>query len=143
MLLIGIVIAYSVTTFKPTTRVHIGSGVYDLWIADSETERTQGLSGVKKMSPSGGLLMKFDSDSQWGIWMKDMEIHLDIVWLDADKKVVYIVKNASPATSTDVTYRPKEGARYVIELSAGSVDKSAIRKGVVAEFDETVTKGMW
>ena len=137
VLLIALVIAYAVSAFKPTTRVDIGSGVYNVWVADTEIERVQGLSGVEKLNPGGGLLMQFDSDGKWGIWMKDMKIPLDIVWLDNNKKVVYIVKNASPETSTMVTYTPLNDARYVLELEAGSVDKAGIHSGAIAKFDET------
>ncbi len=136
-LLIYAVVAYMVTHFQPTVQVRVGSGVYHLQVADTEAKRVQGLSGVAGLSPDGGLLMKFDSDSTWGIWMKDMKIPLDIVWLDKDKKVVYVVKNANPDLSTSVTFVPKTPARYVIELPAGGVDKAAIKIGTVADFNES------
>lgn len=114
----------------------MGSGVYHLAIADTEASRIQGLSGVEKLRPNGGLLMKFDEDNLHGIWMKDMNVPLDILWLDKDKKIIYIVKNATPEMSTDRIFTPKNPARYVIELAAGSVTKSAIRTGETAVFDE-------
>jgi uncharacterized membrane protein (UPF0127 family) len=80
--------------------------------------------------------MKFDSDDQWGIWMKDMKIPLDIVWLDKDKKVTYIVENASPELSTTKTFIPETPTRYVVELPAGTVNKAGINKGAVATFNE-------
>lgn len=141
VLLIALVVAYAVAAFKPTTRVQVGGGVYNAWVADTEAERIQGLSGVEKMSPGGGLLMQFDSDDKWGIWMKDMKIPIDIVWLDKAKKVVYIVKNASPETATSVTYTPLDEARYVLELTAGSVDKAGIHTGAIAQFDEAGLEG--
>lgn len=142
-LLIYSVVLYAVTTFQPTVEVRMGSGVYHLQLADTETERTQGLSGVEKVSPGGGLLMKFDSDDTWGIWMKDMKIPLDIVWLNSDKTAIYIVKNASPELSTDTVFTPKTSARYVIELPAGGVDQAGIKTGMTATFDETKEGGLW
>jgi len=142
-LLLYSVAAYAATHFKPTVEVRMGSGVYHLWLADTEANRDQGLSGVESLSPNGGLLMKFDSDNTWGIWMKDMKIPLDIVWLDANKKVVYIVKNASPDLSTDRIFTPKTSARYVIELPAGTVENAAIKTNTEATFDETKTEGAW
>jgi len=79
--------------------------------------------------------MDFKEDGQWGIWMKDMKIPLDIVWLNKDKKIVYIVKNASPSLGTDTRFVPKEMARYVLELPAGTVERSALKIGTIAEFD--------
>jgi len=142
-LLVYSVGAYIVTNFRPTTELRMGSGVYHLWVADTEAERIQGLSGVDKLSMNGGLLMKFDSDSAWSIWMKDMKIPLDIIWLNKDKEAVYIVKNASPELSTDTTFTPKKDARYVIELPAGGVDQAAIKTGMTATFNESNTGGLW
>lgn len=137
VILVALVVSYAVQNFKPTTELRIASGVYRLWVADNEAERTQGLSGVEALSPDGGLLMNFASDDYWGIWMKDMKIPLDIVWLDANKEVIYIVKNASPELSTETIMQPTKPARYVIELPVGSVEKSGIRTGQVADFTLT------
>lgn len=143
VLLISLTVAYILNTFVPTTSVRIGSGVYSLQIADTEAELAQGLSGVQELPVNGGLLMKFDSDNTWSIWMKDMEIPIDIIWLDKDKQVVYIVKGATPELSTDVVFSPKTDARYVIELPAGSVEKSGIKKNQTVIFDETDTGALW
>lgn len=143
LLLIALVASYIVSNFKPTTDFRVGSGVYHLWIADNEARRIQGLSGVEKLAPYEGLLMKFDDDGLWGIWMKDMHVPLDILWIDKDKTVVHIVKNADPKLSTDTVFTPKRPARYVVELPAGSVDKAAIQIGGVVLFDETATGDFW
>lgn len=143
IILVGLVIAYVLNTFTPTTSVRIGSGVYHLWVADTEAELVQGLSGVESLKGDGGLLMKFDKDHTWGIWMKDMKIPLDIVWLDKNKEVVYVVKNAKPSLSTDVIFTPKTNARYVIELPMGEVEKSGIKNGDKAIFDENDAGALW
>lgn len=136
LLLVALVASYMISNFKPTTELRMGSGVYHLWVADTQDELAQGLSGVEELKPNGGLLMKFDSDNTWGIWMKDMKVPLDIVWLNKDKKVVYIVKNADPSLGMTKTFVPKDPARYVVELPAGSVEKAGIKTGVVATFNE-------
>lgn len=134
VIIIALAVSYMVSAFRPTTEVRIGSGVYHLWVADTEASRIQGLSGVDKLDPNGGLLMAFPEDGLHGIWMKDMKVSLDIVWLDANMKVVHIVTNASPELSTSKTFAPKTLARYVIELPAGSVKNAGIKTGTVVEF---------
>lgn len=143
VLLMGVAIASMLSSMKPTTPVQLAGNTYQLWVADTEEKRVQGLSGVERLDPNGGLLMKFDSDGQWGIWMKDMKVPLDIIWLDKNKKVVYIVKNAKPELSTDTTFTPKSPARYVIELPAGSVDRSAINQNTIGIFDENDPGSAW
>ena len=143
VLVVGLIVSFVANNFVPKTEVRIGSGVYYLPVAETDAQREKGLSGVTSLARSGGLLMSFSTDSTWGIWMKDMKIPLDIVWLDKDKRVVYIVKNASPDLSTTTTFQPKKPARYVIELAAGSVDRSGIRIDSVATFDESDRKVRW
>lgn len=139
IILIALVASYMVNNFSldPKRAVHIGSGVYHLAVADTDAELRQGLSGVKKLHPDGGLLMIFPDDDTWGIWMKDMNIPLDIVWLNSQKKVVYVVENASPELSTTVTFTPKDPARFVLELPAGSIQKAGIAKGMAATFNDS------
>ncbi|MFZ1250104.1 MAG: DUF192 domain-containing protein [Candidatus Microsaccharimonas sp.] len=136
LLLIVVVVSYITAQFKPTTQVTIGSGVYKLWVVDTEKGREQGLSGVKSLEPNGGLLMKFDTSDTWGIWMKDMEFPLDIVWLNENGKVVYIVEDAQPESPAQTVYLPKKDARYVVELMAGNVKRASIKEGSQARFEE-------
>ena len=135
LVLIALVISFVVINFKPTTQVHIGSGVYSLWVANTDAARVQGLSGVEKLHVNGGLLMAFDSSETHGIWMKDMNFSLDLVWLNSDKKVVYIVKNAYPEDPPTTVYVPKDPSLYVLELPVGSVQKAGIKTGDTASFN--------
>lgn len=126
--------AYVATHFQKTVEVRLGSGVYNLQIARDSASQEKGLSGVESLRPDGGLLMVFDRESNWQIWMKDMKIPIDIVWLDSNKKVVDIVQNASPDAGELAQFAPKKPALYVVELAAGSVKQSGIRLNEVAIF---------
>lgn len=79
--------------------------------------------------------MAFDSSETHGIWMKDMNFSLDLVWLNSDKKVVYIVKNAYPEDPPTTVYVPKDPSLYVLELPIGSVQKAGIKTGDTASFN--------
>lgn len=136
-----ILIAYVVlivilpSMLKPATQLWLGDGIFRTDLALDGEARTKGLSGVSKLDPDQALLMVFPTDDKWGIWMKDMKIPIDIVWLDSDKKVVYIVKNASPEISDSKTFKPQKDARYVVELPAGTVDSKAINTNGIAIFE--------
>jgi len=138
LILVGLVVSFTITTFRPTTQVHLGSGVYSLWLADTNATRVQGLSDVDTLHMNGGLLIAFDSNNTHGIWMKDMNFSLDLIWLNSDKKVVYIVKNAPPENPARTVYTPKDPALYVLELPAGSVQKAGIKTGDTASFKVAV-----
>ena len=134
LVVIASAVAFMISTFHPLTEIRMGSGVFKARIADDESERVKGLSGVSQLNPDDALLMVFDSDDKWGIWMKGMEVPIDILWLDSAKKVVHIVKNASPELSTETTFKPTDNARYVIEIPAGSVEKNNIKLGETTVF---------
>jgi len=118
------------------TTVRLGDAVLNARIAKTRDERTKGLSGTDKLAVDEALLMVYDDESQWSIWMKDMNYPLDIVWLDAHKKVVHIVKNAPP-DSYPQTFVPKNNAKYILEMNSGLVEEKSIRVGDVAVFDES------
>ena len=133
-IVIASIIAFIVTNFEPRTEVRIATATFQARVADSQEERRQGLSGVTSMKDNEALLMVFDSNSDWGIWMKDMKIPLDIIWLDEDQTVVHVVKNASPELGTTTSFKPTEPARYVVEMNAGLTTTHNIKVGDTAEF---------
>lgn len=99
-----------------------------LEVADTPELRTQGLSGREKLSQGSGMLFIFDNMNLYGFWMKDMKFSLDIMWLDADKKIVYIEKNLSSDTYPTI-FTPASPAQYVLEVPAGFVDNSNVSLG--------------
>lgn len=118
-----------------TTYVTLGDGIFQASLATKPHDRSKGLSGVDYLSKEDALLIVFPNESDWGIWMKDMNIPIDIVWLDKDKKVIYVVTDASPDNSNNIIYKPKTPAKYVIELSAGTVKEKSIKINSIASFN--------
>jgi hypothetical protein len=135
LIVVGSAVLLMMSKFHPTVPLYLGSGVFDTKIAYTQAEREKGYSGVASIADNQALILAFPHDDIWSIWMKDMKVPIDIVWLNQDKKVVYIVKNASPDVGTDVKFVPKSAARYVVELPAGTVDGKAIAIGRAALFD--------
>ena len=115
-------------------------------LAESYTERVKGLSG-RKQPGSDGMLMVFPSEAKHTIWMPNMKFPIDIVFIGGDKggkRVVDIRENARPLSFNPKTwriYRPKERAKYVLELPAGSA-KNKISVGNVLQFKISKAKGM-
>ncbi|MFZ2125346.1 MAG: DUF192 domain-containing protein [Candidatus Saccharimonadales bacterium] len=128
---------------QSTTNVRLGDGIFRAQVAKTDYSREKGLSDITSLTPDQALLMVFPVADKWPIWMKDMKVPIDIIWLDSNKKVVYIVKNAEPpGDSTPQTFTPRTSAKYVIELPAGTVDSRAILSDSLAsfQFDESGVK---
>lgn len=119
---------------RPKTTLYLGDGVFTASLATTPEARAKGLGGTSSLAAGHALLFAFDHDDRWSIWMKDMSYPIDVVWLDANKQVVHIVKNMRP-DDYPATYAPQQAARYVIELPVGTVDQKAIGPHSVARFD--------
>lgn len=115
------VVSTSTDGYSQTIAV-IDEKQYLLDIADTPDLRTQGLSGRETLEDNRGMLFVFQRAGVVGIWMKDMHVPLDILWLDEHKQVVHIEHHVSPDTYPK-TFQPLVAARYVIELPAGSIEQ--------------------
>lgn len=123
-----------------TIRVQIGDRAITVEVADEPSERTRGLSGRDALPRDGGMLFVWDQPAEYTLWMKDMRIPLDFVWLDASKRVIKItadVPHQPGATDAElVRYTSGPGVLYAIELNAGAAARLGIAVGDVLVFDE-------
>lgn len=119
--------------FQKSTRIILGDSVISAKVVKTDTERSKGLSGIANLKDSEGMLFVYDNDDTHGIWMKDMKMNIDIIWLSKDKKVIHIVKNASPK-SYPKSFKPNKPARYVLEVPAGYTIRERINVGTPANF---------
>ncbi|TSC86424.1 MAG: hypothetical protein G01um10148_410 [Parcubacteria group bacterium Gr01-1014_8] len=113
--------------------VQIGGVPVSVTVVDTPEERTQGLSGRAGLAQDEGMLFVFPKDGDHGFWMKDMLFSIDIVWLSAEKKVVYIEEGVSPL-SYPRSFKPTAPARYVLELPAGFVKAYTVDVGSLATW---------
>lgn len=114
-------------------RVNIGDGIFTLRVAQTDAARERGLGGVPALARDAGMLFIFPKDDFHAIWMKDMLIPIDIMWLSAGLEVIDAKENVSPDTFP-VIFTPKVPARFVVELSAGSLKAFGARVGSRAKF---------
>jgi uncharacterized membrane protein (UPF0127 family) len=105
-------------------------------LALTEVDKNRGLSGRPVLNKDEGMLFVFEKPGKLSFWMKDMNFPIDIIWIGEDLKVVYIKKNATPASYPDA-FQPGENdkdAKYVLEVVAGFSDKYNLKIGDLAEF---------
>ena len=124
-----------------TVPIKLNDREYEVTVPQNEAERIQGLSGTESLAPDKGMLFVFEREGNWGIWMKDMNYPIDIIWLDDDKRVVHMVENASPESYPETTFRPERPARYVVELAAGGIADASVSIGDQATFSVAMEDG--
>ncbi|MCU0650977.1 MAG: DUF192 domain-containing protein [Candidatus Omnitrophica bacterium] len=98
-------------------------------VVDTDETRARGLMSRSSLSEGQGMLFVFPQPGEYGFWMKNMLIPIDIVWMDKDKKVLDMRTNAQPCGKDCESMMPSGPSLYVIELKAGFIDRHNIRIG--------------
>ena len=109
-------------------------------IADTPLKRSVGLMYRDHLKKDHGMLFFFSEPQAWSFWMKNTKISLDLIWLDAKKRVTHIERSVPICTKTDEScrqYRPNgDDAMYVLEITGGTVDGYKIEKGTKLLFGQ-------
>lgn len=108
------------------------NGILTVELAKTEEQRAQGLMGRQTLAENVGMLFVFDGESAGCFWMKNTPLSLDIVWLDVDKKVVHVHKNATPNSEDRLC--PKQAGAYVLEVKSGRADVLGLQVGAQTRF---------
>ena len=103
-------------------------------IVDDRWSRIKGLSGRESLAASTGMLFEFDVSDHHGIWMKDMNFPIDIIWLDENLRVVHTESNVLPETFP-TSFKPSHPARFVLEVNDGFVERYSVSVGDTATVD--------
>lgn len=106
-------------------------------IADNSRKRSKGLMFRDSLPENHALLMVFPKKGNHKIWMFGMRFPLDLVFLDSNKRVIEIHENVKPLNlnpKTWKTYCSGKHAKYVLELSLGTVRKTRTGPGDLLEF---------
>ncbi|HEY4489860.1 MAG TPA: DUF192 domain-containing protein [Candidatus Paceibacterota bacterium] len=99
-----------------------------LAFALTEVEKTTGLSFQKELKSDAGLLFFFEKDDYHGIWMKDMNFPIDVIWLDQDFVITDLKTNFLPQSFPEVVH-PQRKSRYVLEIRSGSAQNLEMKIG--------------
>ena len=108
--------------------IHLDGNAISVSVSDTDESRQLGLSGRSALAADEGMLFVFQTDGAYAFWMKDMNFPIDIIWISADDRIVYMVQHASPDTYPHA-FVPSAPARYVLEVSAGYVVQHNVHTG--------------
>jgi len=130
------------TTPKPAAsgpRVILPDGfVVNIEIADDDELRAQGLMYRDHLAPDAGMLFFFATADEYPFWMKNTRIPLDIIWIDANRRIAHVKHEVPPCLVPDCpSYPPNAIAQYVLELAGGEAVKHGLKEGDVLRFEGT------
>lgn len=123
---------------SPTVDVSIGNGIFKSRIAKSQPERDALMSEVSKVTGSNSLLFAYPDEGKWSVDVSGIKDPVDVVWMDSDKKITTIYKNASSALVKSGRLTASAMVKYVMILPSNSINLMAIGIGKVATFQINV-----
>lgn len=96
-------------------------------VADSDYERGLGYMFRRSIPAKTGIFFKFPRENKTGFWMKNVYLPLDVIFVDAQGKIIYIEKEAVPGNIEP--FGPEQEYLGVVEIAGGQTDKLNINIG--------------
>jgi uncharacterized protein len=103
-------------------------------IAQEPEKRQQGLMGRTKIGEFEGMLFIFENDDERSFWMANTPLSLDIIFVNSNKEVVSIQKNAQPYSEESLP--SSKPAMYVVEVNGGFCERHGISEGAIIRWNE-------
>jgi hypothetical protein len=106
---------------------HHGRVHFVVEVADNDDTRERGLMFRRHLAGDHGMLFDFKTPQEVAFWMKNTLIPLDMLFVDADGRVVRIARNAVPHDETPIpSGAPVLG---VIEIAGSRAAQADIEPG--------------
>lgn len=89
-------------------RIRVGGVPVTVVVADTNEERSRGLSGKVSLPQEEGMLFLFPRASRYGFWMKDVLFPIDLLWITHGKVVgiEHRVPTVRPGAEPRLWYPP-------------------------------------
>lgn len=128
---LGATTALAATTEVATSPLAIttaaGRHIFSVELALTPEERATGLMNRKSLAADRGMLFDMGRVGPAAFWMKNTFVSLDIIFIDAEGRVVNVAERTTPLSEALV---PSDGpVRYVLELVAGSAERIGLQPG--------------
>lgn len=112
---------------------------FEVELARTEAERSQGLMFRRRLDEGRGMLFFMPGDQAWQFWMRNTYLRLDMVFIDADWRVVGVLANVPPLTEDRRAVAAP--SRYILELAGHDAARHGIVAGTPLQFRELPSAG--
>jgi uncharacterized protein len=100
---------------------------FDVWIANNPGRQEQGLMFVRELQPGQGMLFPLAKPRKMNMWMKDVFVELDIVFVGEKGAIDKIVEHAKPLDlATVMSDKP---VTLVLEIKGGEAANQGLKVG--------------
>lgn len=119
-------------------QLKINDTTINVEIADTDSQRAQGLGGRASLPQNSGMLFIFSKPDIYKFWMKDMKFPLDFIWINNNTVVDLLPNIPNPPSNTPDNalpiYEPVTQVNEVLEVNAGFISSHSIRVGDKVEL---------
>ena len=106
---------------------------FDVWIANTPGRQEQGLMFVRELQPGQGMLFPLAKPRKMNMWMKDVFVELDIVFVGEKGAIDKIVEHAKPLSlDTLISDKP---VISVLEIKGGEAASLGLKVGDRVNWD--------
>lgn len=116
----------AVTPPGATTELSFAKARLSAHVADSPSEREQGLMHVNTMGPNEGMVFAYPEPSARFFWMKNTPLPLDIAFVNAAQRIVKIAQMEPNSTILTPSGEP---VMWVVEAHAGWFGHNGVAVG--------------
>lgn len=110
---------------------------FQVEVACTPQALAQGLMNRHYLDQDAGMLFVFPKPQNVKFWMKNTYLALDLIFMDQNFKVVQLYANARPLDLKKI--ESDQIIKYVLEISAGSIQHHDIRKGDLFKTELNLT----
>ncbi len=111
---------------------------FQIWTAETNSQRMQGLMYVRDLAADRGMLFVEERPRVAGMWMKNTYIPLDLLFMDARGKIVRILPMTKPLSLNVLSSQVP--VKAVLELRGGEAARRNIRVGDIVQHAAFVAK---
>jgi uncharacterized membrane protein (UPF0127 family) len=112
-------------------------------VAETPSERGQGLMFRTVLAENAGMLFVFDHDQPLTFWMMNTSIRLDGIFISSQLLVVFVAENLKPCPPSNCqdpqSFSSGTPAMYVLEVNAGFSGKNGIKLGTKVSINQSPT----
>lgn len=102
-------------------------------VADTPAKRSLGLQYRNELGEDQGMLFLFPSEGAQSFWMKNTPLPLDMIFIGSDLKIVGIIRQAVPFSTTSLTVPAP--SQFVLEIKGGLSRRKGIEVGDSIRFE--------
>lgn len=111
--------------------IRIDDDVIKVEIAESGADKQRWLMFREERLPlNSAMILVYEKSDLYSMWLLNIEYNLDLIWINENGNIVYMVKDAEPCKNTfdaaSCTYKNTKAAKYIIAATSGFIEEHDI-----------------